>query len=476
MSNNLPHIHLFESIGKYYFYDVNKHKTVNISKEIYDILQKQLHDGIEPNNLIIQQLKSDGFLSANRVEKIEHPADNILVDILNNKVKKICLQLTQQCNFRCNYCVYSGNYENRNHATTKMSPSLAKAGIDFLLGHAKDSPTISVGFYGGEPLLEFELIKECMEYTNKVAEGKKIAYSMTTNGSLLNNEMVETFLKYDATVAISLDGPSDIHNKNRKFASNGKGTYEIVYNNIIDIMKKYPEFRRKIQYSMVIDPTVQIGCINEFIATEDELFGQNSISSTLVNGLYRKDKIASTQEFFQNWEYEKFKYYLFLLGRLPENKSSRLMNNSHITLLEFISKSQKIFYPLSKNDHHSGPCIPGQVRLFMNTEGDFYPCERVNETSEVMKIGNIKEGFDFDKIRALLNIGTLTESECKDCFAFRGCYLCAAYADESSELSKNKKMISCNTVRYNFEEMLKNAVILKELGISRDKIQLLRDL
>lgn len=475
MSNSLPLIHLFSYVGKYYFYDVNKHKIVNISSETFAILQKQLQDGIESDNSVLQKLKEEGFLSSNRIEEINHPADNILEDILNNRVKKICLQLTQQCNFRCDYCVYSGNYDNRTHAAKRMNSKTALAGIDFLLKHSKDSPSISIGFYGGEPLLEFKLIKECMEHTSKVAEGKKIVYSMTTNGSLLNSEMVETFIKYDATITISLDGPIEIHNKNRKFATNGRGTFETVYKNLMEIMNKYPEFRKKIQYSMVIDPTVQVSCINEFIATEDELFGQNSISSTLINPLYRKNEIESTQEFYQDWEYEKFKYYLFLLDRIPENQSSRLMNNSSVRLLDFISKSHKSFYPLAKKDHHSGPCVPGQVRLFMNVDGNFYPCERVNENSDVMKIGNIKDGFYVDKVRALLNIGKLTEDNCKNCFAFRECYLCAAYADEDNELSKEKKISSCHSVRYNFEEMLKNAVVLKDLGISREKIQLIRD-
>ena len=69
-----------------------------------------------------------------------------------------------------------------------------------------------------------------------------------------------------------------------------------------------------------------------------------------------------------------------------------------------------------KRDHHSGPCVPGIQRLFVDVEGNLYPCERVSEASKAVRMGHIDTGFDIDKARALLNIGKLTEKECKQCF------------------------------------------------------------
>ncbi len=72
------------------------------------------------------------------------------------------------------------------------------------------------------------------------------------------------------------------------------------------------------------------------------------------------------------------------------------------------------------------PCVPGKHRFFVNAEGYFYPCERVNELSPVMQIGNLETGFELEKVENLLNIGKLTDEECRKCWAFRFCTICAA--------------------------------------------------
>jgi len=475
MKENLPLIHIFKSVDKYYFYDTDKHKVVKLSQEIYKLLEQQIQSGIKVSHPALKNLEEKGFLSLNRIEEIISPAENMVEYILKNKISKICLQVSQQCNFRCSYCVYSDEYENRNHSSKKMNWTTAKKGIDLLIDHSKDSPELEVGFYGGEPLLEFDLINECLKYASKVAEGKKVSFTITTNGSLLNEDMVRTFLKYDMTVSVSLDGPREIHDKNRKFAANGRGTFDQVYNNLKTVIKKYPEFKKRLQFSMVIDPTINMNCLAQFISAED-LFNERGVAATLIKKQYRKNELDYNLEFIRDWEYNKFRYFLSLLGKVSSQNEKNTFISVHKILIDFIADSNQSFTTLGKQNHPSGPCIPGQTRLFLNVDGDLYPCERVNETSHVMKIGSIDGGFEFDKIRNLLNIGKLTEEECKNCFAFRGCFLCAAAADkgDQSELSKELKLLACAEVRYTFEEMLKDACTLKELGITNDMVQTVR--
>ena len=109
-----------------------------------------------------------------------------------------------------------------------------------------------------------------------------------------------------------------------------------------------------------------------------------------------------------------------------------------------------------------GPCIPGQMRLLINADGDFYPCERVNE-SEAMRIGSITEGFDYDKARSLLNIGSLTQDNCSNCWAIRHCVLCAKMADGgdmlSADIKKGNCALSINTVVHK----LRSIVLLREI-------------
>ena len=112
---------------------------------------------------------------------------------------------------------------------------------------------------------------------------------------------------------------------------------------------------------------------------------------------------------------------------------------------------------------HYGPCIPGQRRLFIDVNGGFYPCERVSETSDAMNIGNVRDGFDFEKARSLLNISQLTEKQCKNCFALRHCNLCAKYCDNNGELSSELKLSNCKNVRFAAEDTFKNYLMFKEL-------------
>lgn len=466
-------------MDKYYFYDVNCHRIVEVFEDVYKLLEIQKQTGENVDHPTIEKLKANGFLSTNRVKEVEHPATNVVKDFLNNKLKKINLQITQQCNFRCEYCVYSGEYENRGHSVSRMSWETAKKGIDFILSHSKDSSSIDVSFYGGEPLLEYNLIKKVMKYAKEAAEGKLVSFSMTTNGSLLNEEMVRFFLDYNMRITVSLDGPKEIHDKNRKFASNNNGTFDSVYNNIRTIVKNIPEFRQRLQYSMVIDPTIKLNCLDEFIVTEDELFDDTTIMGSFISNVYRKDKLSAGEDFSRDWEYSRFKYFLNLLNRVSDTNNLQILRTSNSSLLDFISKSKQSVAPLGSKDHHAGPCIPGQIRLFMSTDGNFFPCERVSEKSEIMKIGSINEGLNLEKVKYLLNVGKLTEDKCKNCFAFRGCIVCSAMADNGDEgnnkLSRDLKLEACSRSRFIFEELLKDACTLQDMGFKSDMIKIKKD-
>lgn len=465
-----PFIHLFTNMDKYYFFDVNRNKIVNISVEEYKSLIEHVTKGTEIDNKIYEKYKNKGFLNTERTYKSKNIFSEIAVDFLENKLRKICLQVTQNCNFRCEYCVYSGNYINRQHNAQKMEWETAKLGMDFLLKHSKESSSIDVGFYGGEPLLEYDLVLDCIKYMKKKAYGKQVSFNLTTNGSLLTEEIAKEVMEHNIRITISLDGPEEIHNKNRKFASSGNGTYESVYRNIQRIIKKFPEFKKNLLFSVVIDPTIQLNCVTEYIAAEDELFDESTIMGSLVSNIGRKEKSSTSENFAADWQYLKYKFFLKMLGRLNIDSELKLLQSSQIQLINFI-KSMKMEVPdLYEEGHHSGPCIPGGIRLFMNTQGHFFPCEKVSETSEYMKIGDVYNGFDFEKVNSLLNIGMLTERECSTCFAFRNCTVCATMADDGESLSREKKIEYCKFVRRNFEDILKDACTLHECGLKIEQL------
>ncbi len=458
-------IHLFRTPGGYYLYDVNRRVVLKIEENLWQSFKNK---DFSKNEELINAMKENGLLSSKRVGKIVHPIDAVLEHYLNNKACMITLQITQQCNLRCSYCIYSGDYENREHSNQKMDIEIAKKGVDFLLEHSKDSDRISVGFYGGEPLLEFDLMKSVIKYAELKSEGKNIHFTFTTNATLLDNEKLEFLEKYDVAVVISLDGPKEVHDKNRKFAYNSCGTFDIVIDKLDKLREKYPRFFEKnISFNAVIDPSCDFNCTNEFFTSYDAV--KNSyVKSSIFKDIYRKTEIERTEKFDLDLDYEYFKVFLAMLNRLDKHYISKMFDN-YMIQMDKLHERLKPVLSLPDKGHHGGPCIPGVNRLFMDVKGRLYPCERVSESSEIMNIGNIYDGFDISKVSKLLNIGQVTENQCKNCWAFNHCYLCAAYADELTEVSSERKGSFCNNVRVMVESDFKNYCMLKEFGYDFDK-------
>lgn len=459
---NTPNIFLFSYMDQFYFYDVNIDRIAKVSKQFYDQLMLQQKSGYIIDTPEANKLRDAGFLSTNRVEQVINPGSYFIKDILNSKLHKLTLQITQQCNFRCEYCVYSGHYENRSHSNKSMDWSMAKKGIDFYYERSRDANSATISFYGGEPLLNYKLILQSIEYANQIFEGKDIAYTITTNGSLLTTEMVRVFMENNVRISISLDGPPEIHDKSRKFSSNGKGTFEVIRNNINKIIEDIPEFREKLQFTMVIDPENSLSCLNEFVLT-DEMFDGSLLLPSAITNVNRKEKISSDDEFMAEWEYIKFLYLMSLFSRVPE-KFSGLYKMAAGNLHNFLKSQNRSIRLLNKIEHHAGPCIPGQLRLFMTADGKFLPCERVSEQSDTFVIGNVTEGFNMDKVLRILNIGDLTSDDCKKCFAFRHCSICANIAYSDNDLSKSAKAEACRDSKYQFYQILQDASVLQELG------------
>ena len=114
---------------------------------------------------------------------------------------------------------------------------------------------------------------------------------------------------------------------------------------------------------------------------------------------------------------------------------------------------------ISSSWHHGGPCFPGIRKLFIDIDGNFYPCEKVMESS-ANKIGDIKSGFNISRIKEILNIGKLTEDECKKCWAIRFCSICVVPClnVESGLLCKKTKLLSCQEQKNNILAFLRNTV------------------
>lgn len=439
-----PLIFQYKTPMGYYFYETQKNEIIAVNKELYEYIKAIMEDDeTEKFNISertkeeYEELVSAGYLQPSYIENIEHMATPLLKLALDRKMERILLQVTQNCNLRCEYCVYSEskNPNTRSHSNNIMTFQTAKKAIDFYAKHSIDNDVKTIGFYGGEPLLNFKLIKEVIEYANEIFKGKEIVYSITTNGTLLNDNIIDFFEENNVMLTVSLDGPKIIHDKNRRFL-NGGGSYDVVMNNLNKVKEKSKK-EMPFNINMVIDPENDY---NEII----KIFKNPVLEGANVNiSIVEEDE--KTKRYSEDY-YSKFEEDMFF-GFLSEFREGKKDFSSKIVQKEIQQIDTKLnafkSSILSNKDAPSGPCVPGKMRLFIDCYGNLYPCERVSETVDDLKIGTLETGFDIQKIDNLLNIAKLTENACKKCWAFSLCTVCAKYAVNNHSLCEKKKLERC---------------------------------
>jgi len=373
---------------------------------------------------------------------------------------QITLQVCQVCNLRCKYCAYAGNYEHqRIHSNKNMSLDVMKKSVDFVMNRSHDVEEITIGFYGGEPLLEIENIKLCIAYIREAYSSRAVRYTVTTNGTLFNDDILNFLRLNKFSVNISFDGPQELHDLNRVF-SDGSGSYEKIMSNVRYIKEKYPDVFENVSFLTVVAPGVDLACINEFFNASDVL-SNNMVNQNLVNAFSSKKDIVYDDLYVITRNYQYMKVLLSALGWY-KNKTSILFKRS-ITDVEVFYKSLSQI-KMGEKSHPSGPCLPGAMRPIVTVDGDIYPCERVNENASVMKIGNVDTGFDLDRVKAILNVGKITEEECKVCWNFFHCNLCAAACDGGESLSRDMRLKNCDLSKRNAIETFRTICLLEENG------------
>ena len=455
-----PFIHLFSCSNGKYLYDVNSDNIFKISDESYQILENG-----NTYNHQLKYLEEIGFLREDKVKLTEHPAGAVLSEFYENQLHGLTLQVTQNCNLRCDYCVYSGKYNMRTHSDKTMNLEMAQAGIDYLFEHSKKINTLRIGFYGGEPLLEFDLIKCCVEYIEQKSSDKNINFYITTNATLLTPSVIDFLVQNNFQITISFDGPKEIHDNQRRYADSGMGSFDTVVKRLEYLHQKYHEYYiEKVNINMVLNQGYKYKSISDFMKKE-KIFREVSITSTLISntGVKEENKVSDT--FQTEYYYEYFKLLLFALGRIEKKYISPLMRTELRTLQSIRGgKHQQGVNKLPEKWHHGGPCIPGERTIFLNSDGFIYPCERVCELSSETNIGDIKEGIDIDKARNILNIEKITCSICKECWAYRYCDFCIRMAGAEKKNTEKNIKNSCKTMRSVTENLFKDYCVLKELG------------
>ncbi len=461
----LPIFKTLKTYNKYYVYDRNCNAIISVKKPEYEELQKVEKGILEPeDSQTIKYYQKKGYLKNNQVTEIEHPSTCYVDYLISHNVEQVTLQVTQRCNLRCSYCIYSGKHENRTHSTLDMSFEQAKNIIDFGLKRSNESKVFLIGFYGGEPLLNFDLIKQCVYYVENVARDRKIQFSMTTNGTLLTLDKVEYLYEKNFDILVSLDGSKEEHNLNRVF-QNGMGSFDIIMDNLTKIKSMFPDYFEKITYNCVVNPNHNFEHIKRYFDNYS-IIGRSNVMYQAVD-LPDNEKVNLADSYYQIQAFEYLKMLLYMIEKLPSESVAPYMWSSAENLMKTYDKLNMHSELIGKY-HHSGPCIPGMRRPFFNCQGNIYPCERVSELSGIMKIGSLDKGYDTDKVKSLLNIGKVTEDKCLHCWALLYCVQCAKDADGVDHISRTEKLKHCSNSRYEAEDELLEMCVLKEFNCKFD--------
>lgn len=460
----MPQIHAFKQHGNNYVFDANTNTILPLSDQQWQLAYNIENNITTPETTeFLESFQQKGFFHTPNITEIKHPETDNLKYYLEKKIQKLTLQITQDCNLRCKYCVYGGMYESRPHTKNIMSFETAKKAIDYVFNHSTETKALNFGFYGGEPLLEIDFVKKCIDYINAAAakHDKTVTFSITTNGTLLTVDIYEVFAKNKVDMLISIDGTKTSHDSSRVFPD-GSGSFDIIMENILAIQAKYPDAKDNLRFMAVANPNISDACVQKFYSI-DEILPKNNVSMTFISELYSNDPVYLSPKLIETHTQEYAKLLLNMLGKIDDNKVSPILKNN----VAMIHRNYELLYRiknLPQAMHPGGPCLAGVHRLFVNTQGVFYPCERVSELSDIMKIGNVDDGINVDKANAINNVGQTTADACKKCWAIMHCDMCAAISDNMTCLSKSKRLNNCERTKMRVEESFKDICFLKSSG------------
>ncbi len=255
-------LHIFSRGKQRYAFATVANRLWKLSKEEYDLL-KSLWDGV-PIEVLRESYSKffsvDDFL--NQLIEASVLEDGGRSDILSN-VTSMILLITERCNFSCTYCY--GAYGEK-HSEMNLDTAIAAVNLAVNLG-VKD-----IVFLGGEPLLNWPLIKELTPYIESFQKG--ISIRITTNGSLVTEEIAQFFDEHNVEVSVSMDGPLEEHNKTRQY-KNGFGTFDAVQRGIEILQKhgvlklieithsrRHGDILKQIEYAFTLCPTVSCALVD----------------------------------------------------------------------------------------------------------------------------------------------------------------------------------------------------------------------
>ena len=446
-------IHRYINNGYHIVMDVNSGSVHVMDRSAYDavpVVERLIAQGTQDQEIIAQALEKELSLSHSEAGELAEEflalkeagqlfTQDIYEDYIDaftereTVVKALCLHIAHDCNLACKYCFAGeGEYHGRR---ALMSLEVGRKALDFLVENSGNRVNLEVDFFGGEPLMNWQVVKELVAYGRSLEEPhhKKLRFTLTTNGALLTDEVMDFVNKEMSNLVLSIDGRKEIHDLMRPHRG-GQGSYD----EILPKYKKAAESRNQMNYYVRGTYTRNNTDFSEdVIHLADQGFEQISVEPVVAD---KKEDYALRME-----DVPKL---LSEYDRLAQEYIRRKRDGKGFQFFHFMI------------DLEGGPCVAkrlsgcgsGTEYLAVTPWGDLYPCHQFVGQEEFL-MGNVEDGIvrkDIqDKFKAC---NVYSKKECRDCFAKFYCSGgCAANAWHESGDVNGSYELGCELQRKRVE-------------------------
>jgi uncharacterized protein len=375
---------------------------------------QELNERLSDGNAVKAEETVEELLSANLLDhkpvkgiskvEIEDFEKDYLEKLKNNDLKQICLNVTHKCNLNCDYCY--GEDGSYGGSAIHMNRETAEQAVNFLMEASGDSKDCRISFFGGEPLLNFDLVKHIVQYSREQASklNKRMVFGITTNGTLLNEHNSDFLIKEKIDVTLSFDGPKEMQDKNRTFKSiKEQSSYDLIYPKILKFIEKAEKNKNFYGFRATITGPglINIRGLRDFF----DNFKTNKIYYDTAE--YKNDispgGLSITKDGLKIYRKEIKE----LADEFKIDKSKSRINSIFSGPLKSLQKrSKKKSYCIS----------PGCFYIGVSAEGDLFPCHRFVGYKDT-KLGNVWDGYDKDKwLEKYSQVNIFKSKRCSACW------------------------------------------------------------
>lgn len=374
-------------------------KPKPVSEELQAEVRERLKSDYRPQD--IQDALDDIQELIDREELFTRDVyEDYVTDFKKRKtvVKALCLHIAHDCNLACRYCfAEEGEYHGRR---ALMSFEVGKKALDFLIANSGNRRNLEVDFFGGEPLMNWEVVKQLVEYgrSQEKIHNKNFRFTLTTNGVLLDDEIMEFCNREMSNVVLSLDGRKEVNDRMRPFRK-GAGSYDL----IVPKFQKFAESRNQTNYYVRGTFTRNnLDFSRDVLHFADLGFKQMSIEPVVADP---KEPYAIQEEDIPKILSEYDKLAVEYINRRKEGRGFHFF---HFMI-----------------DLQQGPCVAkrlsgcgsGTEYLAVTPWGDLYPCHQF-VGQEKFLLGNVDEGITNTAVRDEFKLcNVYAKEKCRDCFA-----------------------------------------------------------